>query len=196
MGLYHMHGGKYQAALIRRVKETISRDRKAQISSNLRPVELSVGSTVNEEVVCEFIEKATPITVIGLVIDVLRQAGDIIDVDLDNGEVIMSNAQASGLGIRGYKLPKTIRLQDLNPFFVSVHGLFRWIHETNSGIILQAPYGRQADQCEGPQILLSFAGNRQTLPAEPFSARSILGRVTQWDAQEHRLVLDPIAIFS
>jgi hypothetical protein len=196
MEVYHRYGGPFTEALSQEVERRTSKDRKTEGTSKLGPLEFTLGGTVTKEEVRKFIEVYKPITVISVVIDALDRAGDIVDVDLNKGEVIWSPARATGLG-HADELPKEVRLGEVENF-VFVRGLFRRFAEDASTITLQAPYGPSADLAKGPQVHIVCAKNGLSALAVPttghFLARC-LGSGAQWEAQTHRLVLDPIAIF-
>jgi hypothetical protein len=196
MDLFHQHGGKYRAALHQEVQERIIRNRKFSWSAAFAWFGGRTESDVSTDVVRNFIEKAEPITVIGIVIDVLDRADDIVNVDLRNQEVVSNRALDKALGADDAR-PTTVHLRDLNDFvdiFVSIRGRFRATGRTSEVTTLEAPYGEFTD---GPQVHLACttSGLRRTdVPTGTFPARC-LGRVEDWNPDTRRLNVLPIAIF-
>lgn len=196
MDLYRQHGGKYKAALRHEIEEKIGNSRDAGVSVGLAPVQASGRRTVNSEILHRYIEQAKPITVIGIIIDVLDKADDIVNVNLLKREVIANRALDKVLDNADDGHSDPVRLRDVDAF-VSVRGRFRLIEQTNLTATFQAPYGSPNDPADGPQVHITCiaSGLRRPPPQGSFPARC-LGQVLDWDPQTHRLVLDPIAIFN
>ncbi|MGI9001262.1 MAG: hypothetical protein ACR2GH_06305, partial [Pseudonocardia sp.] len=151
--------------------------------------------SVNSEVLRRYIEEAEPITVIGIILDVLDHADDIVAVDLRRREVVANRALAAIVDTADDEASDSVRLRGMDTF-VSVRGRFRLTERTDSAATFQAPYGDPPDPTEGPQVHCTCAasGLRTAVPDGSFPA-NCLGRVQDWDPQNHRLVLHPIAIF-
>jgi len=195
MNLYRQYGGKYKTALRQEVQERISSSREVEGSATLAPVQARGKRGVNSEVFRSYIENAEPITVIGIIIDVLDQAGDIVHVDLRKQEITSSRALTKALDIDDDERPTTVSLRGLETF-VSIRGLFRETART-AVTTFEAPYGDPTDPADGPQVHLTCttSGLRGTaVPTGSFPARC-LGRVEDWDAHTRRLIVHPIAIF-
>jgi len=138
MDLYRQHGGKYKAALRQEVQERISSNREAALSADLAPVQAGAKRGVNTEVFRSYIENAEPITVIGIVIDVLDREDDIVNVDLRKQEVISNRALDKALDTDDDERPTTLRLRDLDTF-VSIRGLFHLTDRTPHGHDVRGP---------------------------------------------------------
>jgi len=195
MDLYRQHGGKYKAALRQEVQERSTSTNEGEVSADLAPVQARAKRGVNSEIFRSYIENAEPITVIGIIIDVLEQAGDIVHVDLRKQAVISSRALAKALDTDDDKRPTAVRLRGLETF-VSIRGLFRATDRTPAVTTFEAPYGEPPNPVDGPQVHLTCtaSGLRRRVPTGMFSARC-LGRVEDWDPKTRSLIVHPIAIF-
>ncbi|MGH3933279.1 MAG: hypothetical protein ACRDTF_25260 [Pseudonocardiaceae bacterium] len=191
MDLYHQ---KHGAALRQEVQQRITTSRSFEGSAALSLLKASGGQGVNHEVFRSYIEEEQPITVIGTIIDVLHQAGDIVDIDLLKKEVTGNRALDKALGADGDKRPTAVRLRGLKTF-VSIFGEFRATdHGTSEVTTFEAPYG---DPGDGPQVYLTCVASGlrgAAVPAGTFQARC-LGCVEGWDPGTRRLNVRPIAIF-
>lgn len=192
MDLYH---SEHSAAVSQEVEKTINRNREGKLSAELTPVRAGGSRSVNETEVRRFSETAEPIKVIGVIIDVLNKADEIVYVDLRRGEVTANHALVKILDNEHDRRPKVIPLHKLTPGFVSVSGLFCKTEETDSTLLLQAHHGDPAGTTHGLQVRVDYATGRlrSPVPADPFEA-SCLGHV-KVDPQKRCTVLDPIAIF-
>ena len=195
MDLYRQHGGKYKAALRQEVQERSSSTSEGEVSAELAPVRARARRGVNNEIFRSYIENAEPITVIGIIIDVLEQAGDIVHVDLHKQAVTSNRALAKALDTDDDKQPTAVRLRGLETF-VSIRGLFRATDHTPAVTTFEAPYGEPPDPVDGPRVHLicTASGLRYSVPTSTFSARC-LGRVEDWDPRTRKLIVHPIAIF-
>lgn len=195
MDLYRQHGGKYKAALRHEVQERSSSTSEGEVSAELVPVRASAKRGVNNEIFRSYVENAEPITVIGIIIDVLEQAGDIVHVDLRKQVVTANHALAKALDTEDGKQPTVVRLRGLETF-VSIRGQFHATNRTPAVTTFEAPYGEPTDPADGPQVHLTCptSGLRPSVPTGTFSARC-LGRVETWDPETRRLIVHPIAIF-
>ncbi len=195
MDLYRQH--RYNAALEQQVEERISRSNDASIGTELSLAKGSAGRRVTTELFRNYIERAEPITVIGIVIDVLEGADDVVHVDLLGQRVTDSGALARTVGRRNGQAarPRTIRLRDIDAF-VSVRGLFKKASQTKEETIFLAPYGELSDPEQSPRVRLKCVTNglRDTVPDGMFYARC-LGKVETWDPRAGELTIHPIAIF-
>lgn len=196
MDLFQLHGGKYKAALQSKVKQKITTTRKAEVSAKLSSMSAGGHHGVNNEVIRTWVEEATPISVIGSIIDVLEEADDIVEVNLRKHEVTAHPALASSLATVDDEQFHGVRLSGVGAF-VSVRGRFHKTEQTPSSTTFQASYGDLTDPTLGPHVHITCDASGLRGPAVPtgsFPARC-LGRVLDWDPQARRLVLHPIAIF-
>ncbi|MGH3697389.1 MAG: hypothetical protein ACRDRX_25970, partial [Pseudonocardiaceae bacterium] len=157
MDLYRQHGGKYKAALRQEVQERSTSTSEGEVSADLAPVQARAKRGVNSEVFRSYIENAEPITVIGIIIDVLDQAGDIVHVDLRKQAVTSNRALTKAFDTDDHKLPAAVRLRGLEAF-VSIRGLFHATDRTPAVTTFEAPYGEPPDPtapADGPQIHLT-----------------------------------------
>ena len=195
MDLYRQHGGKYKAALRQEVQERISSSRDFEGSAALALLRARGKQGVNREVFRSYIEEDEPITVIGIVIDVLDRADDIVNVDLRKQEVISNRALDKALDTDDDERPTTVRLRDLDPeSFVSIRGLFRETERTSAVTTFEAPYGDPTDPAQVHLTCTTSGLRRPDVHTGSFPARC-LGRVEDWDPDTHRLIVRPIAIF-
>ena len=200
MDLYRQHGGKYKGALRQEVQERITKNLELEGSAALSLFKARGKQGVNSEVFRIYIEEDEPITVIGIVIDVLEQADDILDVDLLKQEINANRALDKALDADDDKRPTTVRLRGLKTF-VSIFGEFRALHpdddSTPEVTTFEAPYGDLTDPTDGSWVHLACKESdlRRTVPAGSFQAHC-LGRVENWDSVTSRLTVRPIAIFS
>lgn len=201
MNLYHLNGGKYTADLRQEVEEEITSNREADVSAELAPLIRAGGSrSVNERVFRRYVQVATSIAVIGIVIDVLDKADDIVKVDMGKREVTRSGALDKILDAAGDQRSHRVRLSDVE-LFVSVRGRFRRTEQpdsttTDPTTTFQASYGRRTGPHDGPHVHVTCVsrGLLDDVPPGSFKAHC-LGTVGDWDPQRRRLVLRPLAIF-
>jgi hypothetical protein len=168
-GPLRQHGGKYKAALRQEVQERSTSTSEGEMSADLAPVQARAKRGVNSEVFHSYIENAEPITVIGIIIDVLDQAGDIVHVDLRKQTVTSSRALARALDTDDDKQPTAVRLRGLETF-VSIRGLFRATDRTPEVTTFEAPYGEPPDltaPADGPQIHLTCRRPACAAPPSP-----------------------------
>lgn len=195
MDLYLQYGGKYKAPLRQEVKEHISDNREVELNADLAPLQARAKAGVNRDIFRSYIENAEPITVIGIIIDVLEQSDDIVYVDLRKQEVTFNRALDKVLNADDDERPTTVRLRGLDTF-VSIRGRFHAIETTEAVKTFEAPFG---DPTGGPQARLTCicmtSGMRgSAVPTGSFPARC-LGRVEDWDSDTGKLKVHPIAIF-
>lgn len=192
MDLYRQYGGKYKAALRHEVQERISSGRDLEASAELAPLRARASRGVNSEVFRTYIEKAEPITVVSIIIDVLERAADIVDVDLTRQEVGASDALDRAFA--GHPPAGGVRLRDVDAF-VSVLGRFRAAGRTADATTFEAPFGDPADPATAAKvrIVCADAGLRTTVL--PAGRARCLGLAGDWDAGTRTLTVHPIAVF-
>ncbi|MEU9717173.1 hypothetical protein [Streptomyces sp. NPDC047976] len=200
MDHYQMRG--YAAALRREVEQRTSDSKDGTIRTKVFGVGADAGRRENREVVSRYLEVAEPISVIGLVMDVLEEKDVIVHVDLVNQTVLRNKALAKALAAAPETRParpgparRDIRLRDIEDF-VLIRGRFRKIDDTPEGTVFLAPYGDPEDPARGPRVRVTCAteGLRNEVPKGPFSARC-LGKVQDWNAEEAVLEVQAMAIF-
>lgn len=200
MDHYQMRG--YAAALRREVEQRTSDSKDGTIRTKVFGVGADAGRRENREVVSRYLEVAEPISVIGLVMDVLEEKDVIVHVDLVNQTVLRNKALAKALAAAPEARParpgpadRDIRLRDIEDF-VLIRGRFRKIGDTPEGTVFLAPYGDPEDPARGPRVRVTCAteGLRNEVPRGPFSARC-LGKVQDWNAEEAVLEVQAMAIF-
>lgn len=178
---------RYQPALRRAVSDRLLKSGNTDIGVSVGMASWGAGGQVDHEVFRSYIEEDEPITVIGILMDVLQDMDDIIYADLDRLTVtpnrrlrvaLPRNAQQAGL---------------LGPdAFVLVQGTYRPSGGDAEQKTFRAPYGPAQDTWV--RIDCAQEGLRRGVPAGTFLARC-LGRVERWDATTRELVVDPIAVF-
>lgn len=182
------------------VEVTISKDQEAKIMARIAQSEAGGSHGMRREEHRRYTqEPPQPITVIGAVIDVLDAAGDIVNIEL--GEPAVTARRAIGKISPGKNVdrPGAIRLSDVPyPSLVSVYGKFRLASPNDSAPIFLAPYESLTGHAENTyvQVECPKQGLRDpnAVPPGRFRARC-LGHVQDWNPQQGRLILDPIAIF-
>ncbi|MGW6708855.1 hypothetical protein ACWGDE_28750 [Streptomyces sp. NPDC054956] len=200
MDHYQMRG--YAAALRREVEQRTSDSKDGTIRTKVFGVGADAGRRENREVVSRYLEVAEPISVIGLVMDVLEENDVIVHVDLVHRTVLRNKALTKALAAAPEARParpgparRDIRLRDIEDF-VLIRGRFRKIGDTPDGTVFLAPYGDPEDPARGPRVRVTCAteGLRNEVPRGPFSARC-LGKVQDWNAEEGVLEVQAMAIF-
>ncbi|WP_436491849.1 hypothetical protein [Actinokineospora sp. HUAS TT18] len=189
--LYRQFGGKYRAALTQEVEERISEADETAVSAEVSAVKVGKKGTNNSEVFRRYIENNDAITVIGLIIDVLEDADDIIYVDLRKRDVVSNRALTKTLDIEDEATPLWVRPRELGSF-VSLRGRFRLVEKSKETAVFQAPLGDSADEVVLRCAAKGLSG--VTVPAAEFPARC-LGQVQEWDSETRTLTVHPIAIF-
>lgn len=193
MDLYQLHN----RALTRKV-------RKEMVETNQSTITVTFGTGISgsrsdtREVFRKYIETNEPISIVNTILDVLEEAGDIVNVDLRNERITPNRAVTRAwLGADGHETSQqqSVRLRDLETF-VSVWGQFRMVGITGESMIFLAPYGEPVDPSEGPQIRVTCAVNglRAAIPDGTFLARCV-GRVQEWNPERRELTIQPITIF-
>ncbi|MFB9691093.1 hypothetical protein [Amycolatopsis plumensis] len=199
MGLYQQD--RYSEALEKEIEKRSHRGRS--ISGRIRfPAGEATGEqNRTEEVFSRYIERAEPITVIGMVMEVLEKRDDIVYVDLVKRELVQNKALVTALGWADG--PDTTRLRTARlrgmDAFVSMRGLFRRVRSDEPGYTtFIAAYGDPADPLAGPRVRFrcGIRGFRDAdeVPDGTFHAQC-LGRVEDWDPHRGELIVHPIAIF-
>jgi hypothetical protein len=200
MDLYRQLGRNHGVTGQQDVEVTISKDQEAKIMARIVQSEAGGSHGMRREEHRRYTEEPLqPITVIGAVIDVLDAAGDIVNVELD--EPVGTARRAIGKISPGKNVVRrnTVRLSDVpNLSLVSVYGKFRLVSSNDSAPTFLAPYGGSTGHAENAyvQVNCPVQGLRDpnAVPTGRFRARCI-GHVQDWNPQQGRLVLDPIAIF-
>jgi hypothetical protein len=200
MDLYRQLGRNHGVTGQQDVEVTISKDQEAKIMARIVQSEAGGSHGMRREEHRRYTEEPLqPITVIGAVIDVLDAAGDIVNVELD--EPVGTARRAIGKISPGKNVVRrnTVRLSDVpNLSLVSVYGKFRLASSNDSAPTFLAPYGGSTGHAENAyvQVKCPVQGLRDpnAVPTGRFRARCI-GHVQDWNPQQGRLVLDPIAIF-
>ncbi|GHJ44107.1 hypothetical protein Cs7R123_14490 [Catellatospora sp. TT07R-123] len=180
---------KYQGALEQEVQAKVGSRRRVGADGDVPMVKFGASMERNREEFRKYLEVAEPITVIGIMMDVL--ADDLVQVDLERLAVVPSRNAPMGRS--------RIKLSQLGGgAYVLVRGVFRPEPALGSErhTTLLATYGDGASGESAARIRLRCAntGLRDEVPEEQFWARC-LGTVQGWDAATGHLVLNPIAIF-
>ncbi|MFI5914613.1 hypothetical protein [Dactylosporangium sp. NPDC051541] len=180
-------------ALRRAVRHEIRRSRKIGVRSRIpgAPIGADAGGQVDETVVRDYVEQDEPITVVGLIVDVLEKTSSVGRIDLDR--LTFTPSRPSAPAPSAVKVHRgRVRLRDLKSW-VLVDGLFerdgaRPAFHVRADDDEPAPPARIRVDC-GPAT-----GLRGGIPDGPFLARC-LGRVQGWDRTGQQLVIDAFAIF-
>ncbi|MFD0314704.1 hypothetical protein [Streptomyces flavalbus] len=149
---------------------------------------------VTRERVTAYIQQSTPITVIRLLMDTMRNEDVVVDVDLTTGVLTPNRDLRDALGDPAEGVPLTAVMSS----FVSVTGLFSAHRREDGAIELRAPYGgdgstaRVRVYCEAEGLREGFRGEEYF--SGEFRARC-LGKVWTWDRTRGELTLEPVAIF-
>ncbi|MFF3323525.1 hypothetical protein [Streptomyces sp. NPDC002889] len=195
MDHYQMRG--YAAALRREVEQRTSDSKDGTIRATVFGLSAGGGRRDNSEIVSKYMEVAEPISVIGIIMDVLEEKDVIVHVDLVNQTVRRNAALTRGLATPhgSGTSQQTVLLRDIEDF-VLIRGRFRKVEESPRSTVLLAPYGDPADPAEGPRVRVTCAteGLRTEVPQGTFSARC-LGKVQDWNADGAVLEVQAMAIF-
>ncbi|MFD8965622.1 hypothetical protein ACFV0C_11540 [Streptomyces sp. NPDC059568] len=207
MDHYQMRG--YAAALRKEVEQRTSDSTDGSVHAKVFGLSAGGGKRDNSEIVSKYLEVAEPISVIGIIMDVLEEKDVIVHVDLVNRAVrrngALDNALAAlpgggsgagaGSGSRSGASRQTVRLRDIDDF-VLIRGRFRKIAESPETTVFLAPYGDPENPAEGPHVRVTCAteGLRTEVGQGTFSARC-LGKVQDWNAEDAVLEVQAMAIF-
>ncbi|WP_254407388.1 hypothetical protein [Streptomyces sp. GMY02] len=193
MDHYQMRG--YAAALRREVEQRTSDSAEGNVRASAFGATLGGGRRDTMEVVSKYLQVAEPISVIGVIMDVLEKEDVIVHVDLANGTVRHNRALAAGAGPGAGASPRTVRLRDIEDF-VLIRGRFRKISESSETTVFEAPYGDPDLPGEGPRVRVTCAteGLRTGVGQGTFLARC-LGKVQDWNARDAVLEVQAMAIF-
>jgi hypothetical protein len=199
MDLYHQLSRNHGVTGRQDVEVTISKDQEAKIKARIAQSEAGGSRGMRREEHRHYTEEPQPITVIGAVIDVLDAAGDIVNIELGEPEGTARRAMGKISTGQNVDRPGVVRLSDVPyPSLVSVYGKFRLTSPNGSAPTFLAPYGSSTGHAENAyvQVTCPVQGLRDpnAVPTGRFRARC-LGHVQDWNPQQGRLVLDPIAIF-
>ena len=192
MDLYRQYGGKYKAALRHEVQERISSGAELEASAELAPLRARASRGVNSEVFRTYIEKAEPITVVSIIVDVLERAADIVDVDLTRQEVEASDALDRAFA--GRPPVGGVRLRDVDAF-VSVLGRFRAVRRTEESTTFEAPFGDPTDPASEAKVRIVCSDDGLRSTVLPAGRARCLGLAGDWDAATRTLTVHPIAVF-
>lgn len=197
MDHYQMRG--YAAALRKEVEQRTSDSADGNIRATVFGLSAGGGRRDNREIVSKYMEVAEPISVIGIIMDVLEENDVIVHVDLTGGTVTRNTALARALSNRpggaGRSSQQNVRLRDIEDF-VLIRGRFRKIGESPEATVFLAPYGDPEDPAAGPRVRVTCAteGLRNEVPRGTFSARC-LGKVQDWNSDDAVLEVQAMAIF-
>ncbi|MFF3454928.1 hypothetical protein ACFYXH_11440 [Streptomyces sp. NPDC002730] len=193
----HYQMRRYEAALRKEVEQRTTATKDGNVRATVFGVGAGAGRRDNREIVAKFLEVAEPISVIGIIMDVLEEKDVIVHVDLVNQTVRRNTALAKGLvTLHGSGTSQqSVRLRDIEDF-VLIRGRFRKISETAESTVFLAPYGDPDDPALGPRVRVTCAteGLRNEVPQGTFSARC-LGKVQDWNADDAVLEVQAMAIF-
>jgi hypothetical protein len=181
---------QYRGALEQEVEARVGGRTQVRAAAGASGVHFGGSLERNREEFRKYLEVAEPITVIGILMDVLED--DLIHVDLQRGSLV----SAKNVDIR----QRRIRLSELG---ARTYVLARGDFEVSTGAgssgattTFLAPYGDRAGAGPPSMIRVRCASNglRSEVPEGRFWARC-LGTVQGWDRASGQLVIDPIAIF-
>lgn len=195
MDHYQMRG--YAAALRKEVEQRTSDSTDGTIRATVFGLGAGAGKRDSSEIVSKYMQVAEPISVIGVIMDVLEEKDVIVHVDLVNQSVRRNTALVRELAtLPGTATSRqTVRLRDVEDF-VLIRGRFRKIEESPQTTVFLAPYGDPDDPSQGPRVRVTCAteGLRNEVPRGTFSARC-LGKVQDWNADDAVLEVQAMAIF-
>lgn len=198
MDQYQM--GRYTVALRKEVEQRTSDNKDGNIRATVFGIGAGAGRRDSREIVSRYLEVAEPISVIGVIMDVLERNDVIVHVDLVNGTVQRNEALVKALATtHGSRAPQdSVRLRDIEDY-VLLRGRFRKISEEPEGTVFLAPYGDPDGPGASPasprvRVTCASEGLRDEVPRGAFSARC-LGKVQDWNAEDAVLEVQAIAIF-
>jgi hypothetical protein len=175
---------KYRGALEQEVEARLGTRGRISAGTDVPMVRFGGSLERNREEFRKYLERAEPITVIGILMDVLSD--DLIQVDLERGSLEPSR----NIDLR----QRRIRLSELGGrTYVLARGVFHQNPGPSSAVTtFLAPYGDQASAVV--RVRCATSGLRSDVPEGQWWARC-LGTVQGWDRASRHLILDPIAIF-
>ncbi|WP_328394384.1 hypothetical protein OHS70_05935 [Streptomyces sp. NBC_00390] len=195
MDHYQMRG--HAAALRKEVEQRTIDSKDGTIRASVLGLSAGGGKRDNSEIVSKYMQVAEPISVIGVIMDVLEQKDVIVHVDLVNQSVRRNTALVRGLAtLHGTRASqRSVRLRDIEDF-VLIRGRFRKIEESPETTVFLAPYGDPDVPARGPRVRVTCAteGLRNEVPRGNFSARC-LGKVQDWNPDDAILEVQAMAIF-
>ncbi|MDP9795527.1 hypothetical protein J2S43_004039 [Catenuloplanes nepalensis] len=177
---------RYRPALQRLVAKRIRRGRNANLNAAFAPFAGDAGWQVDDEVFETYIETDEPITVIGIVMDILERSDDIVYVDLETLSMTANPVTRAAVGRGTTEAPPT------RVSWVLVHGTYRQDGGTADRPVFRARYGGDTDA--RVRIDCARTDLPERLPAGAFPARC-LGKIEDWDENTRELTVDPLAVF-
>jgi hypothetical protein len=194
----HYQMRDYAPALQKEVELRESDSADANIRAAVFHGEAGGAKRKSVDVVSRYQQVAEPISVIGLIVDVLERENAIVHVDLESQTVRRNRALVNELSARHRATgrPAGVHLRDMEPF-VLIKGMFERTGETAGSTVFLAPYGQSDDREDGgPHVRLTCETKelRHEVPSGRFRA-SCLGKVDDWNATDAVLEVTPLAIF-
>jgi hypothetical protein len=188
MALYQY---KYRGALEQQVVAMVGSRAEVHMGASLPPVRFGGNVERNREEFRRYLEVAAPITVIGILMEVLEH--DLVSVDLERLSILpgrnvnslrRSSVRLSELGSGAYVLARGVFQMEATP------------EATGATTTFLAAYGDAGAVGRHPKLRLRCAnsGLRDDVPDGQFFARC-LGTVQGWDRAAGHLVINPVAIF-
>jgi hypothetical protein len=192
MNLYEM--GNYTAALEKAVEERRNVTTTAGLWAKL-PFVVKADKGRTQEMFTSYVQKATPISVVGMLLSVFERKDAIVYVDLPSGTITPNRALARKLAAAGdgEAGPQSVALSDIAQF-VSVEGRFRAERETADSFVLRARYG-SGDEPARLKVAFAATGLQIDKMYEGEIQARCLGKMTGWNPETREVTLDAIAIF-
>ncbi|MFD5322095.1 hypothetical protein [Streptomyces sp. NPDC127098] len=197
----HFQMRRYLPALTVEVERRREKGTETGVTLGLPGAEAGVGRLNGEEVVQRYLEEATPISVIGVIVGALERERAIVRADLPRGTarrdpaLVRAVAAVQGPG----PLPPRIALGDLDGF-VLVRGRFSRSDDAQVGeaTVFDAPYPSGEDDAAPAarvRVVCRTTGLRESeVPDGSFPAQC-LGKVRDWHPESGVLVISALAIF-
>jgi hypothetical protein len=179
---------KYRSALEQQVTSMVGGRAGLHVGAGVAPVRFGGSVERNREEFRRYLEVAEPITVIGLLMEVLED--DLYTVDLSRMSIVAG---------KHHRLRRAAtRLSELEGnAFVLARGVFKpEPNDDGRTTTFLAPFGPTAADFRHPMLRVRCvnSGLRDDVPDGQFSARC-LGTIQGWDPRSGHLIVNPLAIF-
>jgi hypothetical protein len=179
---------KYRGALEQHVVSMVGGRAGLHLGAGVPPVRFGGSVERNREEFRRYLEVAEPITVIGLLMEVLED--DLYAVDLDRLSIVpghnvslrRSTARLSELGGNAYVLARGVFHMDTTS------------DRSGRTTTFLAPFGTAVEPHALLRVRCINTGLRDDVPDGQFFARC-LGTVQGWDRVSGQLIVNPLAIF-
>lgn len=187
--------GNHNATLERVVEERRNVTTTAGFLTKLMPFEVKADRGATQETFTSYVQSATPLSVVGVLLSVFDREDAIVHVDLSSGTITPNRALARKLAAARDDDARAaeVALSDVTQF-VSVEGRFGAEPETDDGFVLRARYGGAGQSAHVKVPCAASWLQIDKMYEGEFQARC-LGKIIGWNQNTREVTLDAIAIF-